>query len=132
MTTRATGTFDVKLLPQPSVEGIGDPAIGRFALDKRFHGDLDATSRGEMIAHRTGVPTSAGYVAMERVVGTLAGRRGAFVLQHSGTAHASGQTLSCTVVPDSGTDALAGLAGSMKIIIADGGHAYEFDYTLPG
>lgn len=132
MSQRATGPFDVKMIPQSAAEGFGDPAIGRFALDKRFHGDLDATSKGEMLAHRTSVATSAGYVAMERVDGKLAGKRGAFVLQHSGTASAVGQSLTCTVVPDSGTDELTGLSGSMKIIVADGKHSYEFDYAFGG
>src|SRR5262249_28072353 len=120
-----TGPFEVKLAPQPT-----DAALGRMSLDKQFHGDLEATSKGEMLAASTAVKGSAGYVAIERVSGTLHGRRGTFVLQHSGTMTRGAGVLTITVVPDSGTDELAGLAGTMAIDIADGRHAYTFDYTL--
>jgi hypothetical protein len=126
--TRATGTFEVRLKPEGNPEETG---LDRTGLDKQFHGDLEATSRGEMISVRTAVPGSAGYVAMERVTGTLHGRTGAFVLQHSGTMTRGAPELSVTVVPDSGTGELAGLSGRMAIIIADGKHSYEFDYALP-
>jgi len=129
---RATGPFDVKIIPQkadnPQAEGAG---IGRMALDKRFHGDLDAASQGEMIAFRTAEPTSAGYVAIERVTGSLHGRKGSFVLQHHCTMARGVATQGIEVVPDSGTGELVGLSGSMTIVIAEGGaHSYVFDYTL--
>lgn len=122
----ASGTFDVKMTPQPQ-EGT---AVGRMTLDKQFHGDLEATSKGEMLAFTTGVEGSAGYVAMEQVSGTLKGRRGTFVLQHGGTMTRGTPQLSITVVPDSGTDELVGLAGRMTIEIANGKHSYGFEYTL--
>lgn len=127
VTTRATGTFEVQLAPQETAA-----AIGRMSIDKRFHGDLQGTSRGEMLATRSAVEGSAGYVAMEQVTGTLHGRTGTFYLQHSGTMDRGAPRLSVTVVPDSGTGELTGLTGSMNIIIEGGAHAYEFDYTLPG
>lgn len=131
MTTHASGTFEVRLSPQVDGEEAG-ASLGRLLIDKRFGGDLEATSKGQMLAFRSGVEGSAGYVALERVEGTLAGRAGSFVLQHSGTMERGAQSLSVTVVPDSGTGDLAGLAGRMNIIIAEGRHSYEFDYTLGG
>jgi hypothetical protein len=101
-----------------------------MSLDKQFHGDLEATSKGEMLTAGTGVPGSAGYVAIERVDGTLHGRGGTFVLQHSGTMTRGAPQLTITVVPDSGAGQLAGLAGRMAITIADGKHTYDFEYTL--
>jgi hypothetical protein len=101
-------------------------------IDKRFGGDLKGTSRGQMLAFRSSVEGSAGYVALEHVEGTLAGRVGSFVLQHSGTMERGAQQLSVTVVPDSGTGELSGLAGRMSIAVAEGKHSYEFDYTLGG
>ncbi|MEO8460680.1 MAG: DUF3224 domain-containing protein [Dokdonella sp.] len=130
MTTRASGSFDVKLAPQNHEDGVGDPGIGRMALDKQFHGDLDATSKGQMLAAQTGTQGSAGYVAMERVTGTLHGKRGTFALQHSGTMNRGARQLSITVVPDSGTGELLGLSGTLDIQISDGKHFYTFDYTL--
>ena len=126
----ASGTFDVKLTPQPLTDATADPLLGRLSLDKQFHGDLVATSRGEMLAARTPVSGSAGYVAIEQVTGALHGRQGGFVLQHSGTMTRGVQQLTITVVPDSGTGALAGLSGTMTIRIADGKHFYEFTYML--
>jgi hypothetical protein len=131
VTNHASGTFEVKVTPQAPQEGVGDPTVGRLSLDKQFHGDLEATSKGEMLAVRTEVDGSAGYVAMERVTGTLQGRTGSFALQHSGTMNRGAPTLVITVVPDSGTGQLAGIAGTMTIVIADGKHSYEFEYTLP-
>jgi hypothetical protein len=132
MTTRATGTFDVKLKPLPAYDDTPGTTLGRMSLDKQFHGDLEATSRGEMLSAGTSVKDSAGYVAIERVTGTLNGARGTFVFQHSGTMKRGAPQLSVTVVPDSGTDQLAGLTGSFAIVIApDGKHSYEFDYSLP-
>ncbi|MCB9846880.1 MAG: DUF3224 domain-containing protein [Phycisphaeraceae bacterium] len=124
----ATGPFEVNLAPQADPAGVGDPSIGRLSLDKRFHGDLDARSRGQMLGVRTAIGGSAGYVAMELVEGTLAGKSGAFVLQHSSTMDRGTPTQSITVVPDSGTGGLEGLAGSMTIDITDGGHFYRFEY----
>jgi hypothetical protein len=126
MPTPATGTFEVKLTPQPP-DGDGP---GRMLLDKQFHGDLEAHSVGQMLAHRTEVPGSAGYVAMEKVTGKLGGRTGSFVLQHSGVMARGVQDLNVSVVPDSGTGELAGLTGKMNIIITEGKHSYEFDYRL--
>jgi hypothetical protein len=130
MTHKATGPFDVKLTPQSDAE-LGEPTIGRLALDKRFHGELDATSKGQMLAVGTDVKGSAGYVAMERVSGSLHGRVGTFALQHSGTLDRGAPTLVVHVVPDSGTGELKGIRGTMQIVIAEGGkHSYEFDYTV--
>ncbi|MGH7587122.1 MAG: DUF3224 domain-containing protein [Gemmatimonadota bacterium] len=129
VTTLASGTFDVNLTPQANDNG--DGAIpGRLIIDKQFHGDLEATSQGEMLTALTGVEGSAGYVAIEQVSGTLHGRRGTFVLQHSGTMTRGAPQLTVTVVPDSGTDQLVGLAGTMVIHIAGEEHSYEFEYTL--
>ncbi len=125
---RASGTFEVKLTPLDADAG-GVP--GRMSIDKQFHGDLQGTSRGQMLAAMTGVEGSAGYVAIEQVTGTLAGRSGTFVLQHSGIMNRGSPSLTITVVPDSGTGELAGLAGTMTIEIAGGQHSYELEYTLP-
>ena len=132
MATQAAGTFEVKILPQVPVLGVGDPSVARMALDKAFRGDLVATSLGQMLAAQTGTPGSAGYVAIERVSGTLHGRAGTFALQHAGTLNRGVPTLSVTVIPDSGTGELVGLAGSMRIDLADGKHLYRFEYTLDG
>jgi hypothetical protein len=131
MTLHARGTFEVKLTPQPADDPAAAAAPGRMTLDKRFHGDLEADSLGQMLAYRTAVEGSAGYVAMERVTGRLGDRQGSFVLQHSGTMARGTPSLSITVVPDSGTDELAGLSGRMNIVIEGGQHSYEFDYQLP-
>ena len=102
-----------------------------MSIDKQFHGDLEATSKGEMMTAATAVKGSAGYVAMEQVTGKLNGRSGSFILQHSATMNRGVPQLSITVVPDSGTDQLVGLTGTMNIIITDGKHSYDFEYTLP-
>jgi hypothetical protein len=125
----ASGAFEVKLTPQPAGEG-DESGIGRMTIDKRFLGELEATSQGQMLAARSAVSGSAGYVAMERVTGSLHGRSGTFVLQHSGTMNRGTPGLSVTVVPDSGTDDLTGLTGTMAINIAEGKHTYEFEYSL--
>jgi Protein of unknown function (DUF3224) len=130
MTTRASGTFEVKLSPQAPDDKNDDATPGRMSIDKQFHGDLEAASKGQMLAAMTAVKGSAGYVAMERVSGTLHGRRGTFVLQHTGTMARGIQQLSVTVVPDSGTGQLMGLAGKMAIVIADGKHSYDFEYAV--
>jgi hypothetical protein len=128
----ASGSFEVKMIPQAQEDGVGDPSIGRMALDKQFHGGLEATSRGQMLAAMTDVEGSAGYVAIERVTGKLDGRSGTFALQHSGTMTRGLPQLTITVVPDSGTGELLGLAGVMTIEITDGKHSYEFEYTIKG
>ena len=128
--TTIRGEFEVALAPLALNHNNG-PLLSRRALDKTFRGALDATSTGEMLAAGTAVANSAGYVAIERVVGTLEGRIGSFVLQHSSTMNRGEPTQSVTVVPDSGTDALVGLTGSMTIDRADGKHFYNFTYSLP-
>ena len=129
--SHASGTFEVKLTPQKN-EGGDDSGLGRMSIDKQFHGDLEGTSKGFMLSSAaTVVKGSGGYVAMERVTGKLKGRTGSFVLQHSGTMTRGTPQLIITVVPDSGTDQLAGLAGTMTIKIDAGKHSYEFEYTLP-
>jgi len=127
---RASGTFDVKVAPQPPEDAVGDPTVGRLSIVKQFHGDLEASSRGQMLAVGTGVTGSAGYVAMERVSGALQGKSGTFALQHSGTMARGAAALSVTVVPDSGTGQLAGLAGRMTIAVVDRRHTYDFEYEF--
>lgn len=130
---RAEGTFEVKLTPQPADAYFDAVSLGRLTIDKTFRGDLEGTSRGQMMSAVTSVKGSAGYVAIERVTGTLDGKSGTFVLQHSGTMHRGQASLVLTVVPDSATAGLTGLSGSMQIIIADGKHSYVFDYAItPG
>jgi hypothetical protein len=131
MTTCASGTFEVKLTPHTSKENDEGKSIIRLSIDKQFHGDLAAISKGEMLADSMGEKGSGGYVAMERVSGTLHGRSGTFVLQHSGTLTRGATQLSITVVPESGTEQLVGLEGKMLIKVANGKHFYEFEYTLP-
>jgi len=131
MTTHASGTFEVKLTPQPADDYADGATLGRMTIDKQFHGDLEATSKGQMLTGMASVKGSAGYVAIERVSGVLAGRRGTFVLQHSGSMNRGAPSLTISVVPDSGTDQLAGLAGTMVINVVEGRHSYTFDYTLP-
>ena len=128
----ASGTFQVKLTPQkPDNKEAESASLARMSIDKRYQGDLEATSKGEMLSVMTEVKGSAGYVALERVTGTLHGRSGSFVLQQSGTMTRGAAEMSVTVVPDSGTDQLVGLAGKMTIKISGGEHFYEFEYTLP-
>ena len=133
MTEHAKGPFDVKLVPQQLAFDDSDDgaARGRMSLDKHFHGDLEASSKGEMLSAMTGTQGSAGYVAIEKVVGTLGGRRGTFVLQHFATMTRGAPRLEIVVVPDSGTSDLFGLTGKMGIIIAEGGkHFYELEYDF--
>lgn len=126
--TRASGTFEVKITPQDDKSE--DANLGRMSLDKQFRGDLEATGKGQMLTAMTPVQGSAGYVAIEKVTGTLKGRTGSFVLQHTGTMTRGEQQLSITVVPDSGTGQLAGIAGRMEIKIEGGKHSYVFEYIL--
>ncbi|HYO76423.1 MAG TPA: DUF3224 domain-containing protein [Thermoanaerobaculia bacterium] len=122
---KASGTFDVDVKPDPA-----GAEFGRMTIDKQFHGDLEGTSKGEMLSAFGSVEGSGVYVAVERVTATLHGRKGTFVLHHSGVMNRGQQTHNVEVVPDSGTGELQGLTGTMKIIIAEGKHSYEFDYTL--
>jgi hypothetical protein len=130
MTQRASGTFEVKLQPLDAYNQ-GEGANGRMSIDKQFSGDLIATSCGEMLSLLDRSIGSGGYVAMERVTGTLNGRHGSFALQHSATMRRGEPHLHILVVPDSGSGDLLGLAGTMNILVMQGQHAYEFDYTLP-
>ena len=131
MTARAMGMFEVKVAPQPADPYADGTSLARMTIDKTFTGDLQATSKGQMLSAMGGVKGSAGYVAMERVTGTLAGHRGSFVLQHTGTMNRGAATLNVSVVPDSGTEELSGLAGTMEIKIEGKTHSYEFTYVLP-
>lgn len=128
--TTAKGTFEVKISPLATDEQAGLTTLGRLSIDKQFHGDLEAHSLGEMLTAMTPVKGSAGYVAIERVTGTLAGKQGSFALQHTGTMDRGTQQLRITVVPDSGTGELTGLTGELTIQIAGGQHSYEFQYSL--
>ncbi len=127
MTDEARGTFEVSLKPLAEA----DPAISSLALEKVFSGDLVGTSVGQMLGLRTAQEGSAGYVAIERVTGTLAGRHGSFALQHTGTMDRGAASATISVVPDSGSQDLTGIRGVMKITVASGKHEYRFDYTLP-
>jgi hypothetical protein len=132
MKTRALGKFDVKLTPQSQdKDPAGGATLGRISIEKQFHGDLEATSRGEMLSAMTNVPGSAGYVAIERVTGKLHGRAGSFVLQHFGTMERDAEHLSITIVPDSGTGELTGVSGQMTIHRSGGEHSYDFEYSVP-
>ena len=126
----AKGTFDVKTTPQAATES-EEPGIARLLLDKQFHGDLEAVSKGQMLAAGTATKGSAAYAAIEKVTGSLTGRSGGFTLQHVGTMNRGTPSLKVTVVPDSGTDQLTGLSGEMSIEIKDGKHFYTFEYSLP-
>jgi hypothetical protein len=130
MTAAASGTFEVTLKPLTAYDDTEGTTAGRMSLDKEFKGGLVATSKGEMLMAGTATKGSAGYVAIETVRGTLNGRKGTFVLQHSGTMNRNVPSLTLTVVPDSGTGELVGLSGRMSIDIHDGKHFYEFDYTI--
>lgn len=127
MENEANGTFNVTLVPI----GTGDSPIGSMSIDKTFHGDLQGSSVGEMLAFRSGVEGSAGYVAMELVTATLEGRQGSFTLQHSGLMDKGTPSLTVVVVPDSATGGLLGLTGTMNIVVTPGKHDYQFRYTLP-
>jgi hypothetical protein len=131
MTHHAKGIFDVKTTPVAMDEQPPAATLGRFTLDKQFHGDLEGTSKGEMLtAGRVAERGSGGYVAIERVNGTLHGRAGSFALQHTGSMAPGALQLTITVVPDTGTDELAGLAGQMTIDFSGGGHAYDLEYKF--
>jgi uncharacterized protein DUF3224 len=130
VSTHATGPFDVKVTAQDDKSE--DPLLNRMTLDKHYHGDLEATGKGQMLTAGTDVKGSGAYVAIEKVTGTLGGRTGSFVLQHSGTMTRNTPQLTITVVPDSGTGELKGITGKMAInIAADGKHSYDLEYTVP-
>lgn len=131
MTRHAEGTFDVKTTPLPGDDTTASTLIGRYGLAKQFHGDLEGTSKGLMLA--AGEPSSgnAGYVAIEQVTGKLAGHSGSFALQHMGVMENGGYKLTVMVVPGSGTGELAGITGAMTIVIANGKHSWTLEYTLP-
>ncbi|MGA7646333.1 MAG: DUF3224 domain-containing protein [Terriglobales bacterium] len=133
MTLHATGAFDAKTTPLPADDATGGAAvnISRYALDKQYHGDLEGTSKGEMLGSGDPSKGNAGYVAVEKVTGTLHGRSGSFALQHSGMMEQGKFQLAVSVVPGSGTGGFAGIAGTMTIIITNGKHSYNFEYTLP-
>ncbi len=124
----ASGTFEVKLAPLTDENA--DPGLGRMSIDKQIHGDLEGTSKGQMLTAMTGVQGSAGYVAIERVTGKLQRRTGSFVLQHSATMTRGEPSLTITVVPDSGTGELTGMSGRFMIRIEGGKHYYNLEYTL--
>lgn len=134
MTSQAKGTFEVKTTPQTWSESSGgsvsDHSLGRFLLDKHYHGDLEGTGEGQMLTAGSAEKGSAAYVAIERVTGALHGRTGTFTLTHNGTMNRGTLQLSVVIVPDSGTGELQGVAGAMEIKIAEGKHSYELSYTL--
>jgi hypothetical protein len=127
---RATGSFEVILQPLSNADVTGDAMLGRLLLTKKFSGDLQASARGQMLSAGTTTRGSAGYVAIDHVTGELDGRKGSFMLQHSGSMNRGVPTLSIMVVPDSGTDELAGISGTLSINIIDGKHFYDFIYSL--
>lgn len=128
---KISGSFDVKLNPMECyAKGLGGNTLGRMSIDKQFHGELEASSQGEMLSAMTAVNGSAGYVAIEQVSGTLSGQKGSFVLQHFGTMNQGSDRLVLEVVPNSGTEQLTGLAGRMIIRIEGGKHFYDFEYEL--
>ena len=130
VTTRATGSFDVKITPLATDSPAEGSTLGRMSIEKQFHGDLEATSTGEMLTVGAAIKNSAGYVAVERVTGSLHGRTGTFALQHNATMTRGTGSLNIVVVPDSGTGELTGLSGRLSIEIAGGKHSYVFEYTL--
>ena len=132
MANAVRGEFEVRLAPLPTHDTAEGSPLGRRSIDKTFRGDLAATSVGEMLAAGTAVKGSAGYVAIERVTGTLGGRAGSFVLLHTGVMDRGVPSLSVRVVPDSGTGELAGLTGTMAIEAAGGKHLSVFEYAVPG
>ena len=131
MTMLARGSFAVNIIPQPPEDKTEGLTLGRMLIEKKFQGDLEAAGNGQMLTGMTEVKGSGAYVAIERVTGTLHGRCGSFILHHLGIMERGAPRLSVTVVPDSGTRDLAGIAGTMTVIIAEGKHSYELAYTLP-
>jgi hypothetical protein len=130
MTSRASRPFEVKFTPLALGDPSADASLGRMAIDKTYHGDLEATGKGEMLTAGSAATGSAGYVAIERITGKLKGREGSFVVQHSGIMNRGAPSLTVTVVPDSGTGQLAGLSGKFGVKIEQGKHLYEFEYSI--
>jgi hypothetical protein len=128
---RATGSFEVNLQSLSNAEVSSDVLLGRMLLTKKFTGDLAASARGQMLSAGTSTKGSAGYVAIDHVTGMLDGRSGSFLLQHSGSMQRGVPTLSIKVIPDSGTEGLAGIAGTLSINVVDGKHLYDFLYSFP-
>ncbi|MEO8018657.1 MAG: DUF3224 domain-containing protein [Pseudomonadota bacterium] len=128
---RASGSFEVTVQPLPNADVSADAMFGRLLLTKKFSGDLEASARGQMLSAGTAMKGSAGYVAIDQVTGMLEGRKGSFILQHSGSMNRGAPSLSIMVVPDSGTGELAGLTGTLSINIVEGKHFYDFLYSLP-
>ena len=126
-----SGTFDVKMQPEPGPDPAHGISFGRLRLDKQYQGELQATAQGLMLSAMAGTAGSAGYVAIEQVVGTLQGRQGSFVLMHRGVMNRGERELGISVVPDSGSEELVGLAGTLDIRVEGGQHFYDFDFTLP-
>ena len=131
MTVHASGTFDVRIVPLALSESASADTRGRMSINKQFHGDLEASSVGEMLTATTATSGSMAYAAIEQVSGKLNGRNGSFVLQHTGIMNRGAPSLVVTVVPDSGTGELLGLSGTLTITIADGRHSYDLAYSLP-
>jgi len=127
---RATGPFEVSLKPLPMDTDSDSQLLGRMSIDKQFRGDLEGSSKGQMLTGGTPIKNSAGYVAIERVTGSLKGRTGSFILQHTGIMNRGSPSLVITVVPDSGTGQLEGIRGTMTIKIDGGKHSYDLNYTL--
>lgn len=130
MSQTAKGTFSVQMKPDGEPSSADGVSLGRMLLSKTFEGDLAGTGEGQMLTAMTPVKGSAGYVAIERVTGTLNGKKGSFVFQHTGSMNRGEQSLSITVVPDSGTDEFAGISGVFRLTIEGGKHYYEFEYSL--
>jgi len=126
-----TGTFTIKMTPDAPYDESDGITLGRVRFDKVFSGPLTATSVVHMTAARTAIADSASYVAVEKIVGTLDGKQGSFVVTHTGHMVRGAQTLTITIVADSGTGALVGISGTMDIQIVDGVHHYTLDHRLP-
>ncbi|MEM7708136.1 MAG: DUF3224 domain-containing protein [Pseudomonadota bacterium] len=129
--TQATGTFDVSMTPASEAAEEAGVTLGQFSLTKTFTGDMVGNASGQMLTATSAVKGSAGYVAIERFSGTVHGKNGTFVLQHTGTMQGQSQALTITIVPDSGTGELAGISGTFKLQIDEGTHHYTLEYSLP-
>ncbi len=128
---KISGKFDVKLNPLDFyTQGKDGINLGRMSIDKTFSGELEATSKGEMLSAMTTTEGSAGYVAIEQVTGSLSGREGSFVLQHFGIMDQGKDFLKLEVIPDSAAGDLAGLTGKMEIKIEEGQHFYKFEFQI--
>ena len=132
MSDHATGTFDVKIVPETVAGKTPAPGMSQMSIDKTFHGDLEGTSRGSMLSAGDPKSGEAGYVALETITGTLKGHAGSFALMHRATMSGGTGAMEVTVVPGSGTEALKGITGTFIIHINNGQHSYDFDYALPG